>query len=139
MATLFTRIIDGELPGTFVWRDDICVSFLSINPLGRGHALVVPIEEIDHWVAASPELNRHLFDVAQVIGQAQYRAFAPERIGVIVAGYEVAHLHVHVIPTTTMSQFNFANAGSAAPAELESAAEPIRSELRAAGRREVAG
>ena len=133
MATIFSKIIQGEIPGTFVWRDDRCVAFLSINPLGPGHALVVPIEEIDHWVDAPPELMGHLFAVAQIIGQAQKRAFAVERIGVIVAGYEVPHLHVHVIPTTSMSQFNFANAGVATRDELDSAAEAIRTQLSAAG------
>jgi diadenosine tetraphosphate (Ap4A) HIT family hydrolase len=133
MATIFSKIIQGEIPGTFVWRDDRCVAFLSINPLGPGHALVVPIEEIDYWVDAPPELMSHLFAVAQIIGQAQKRAFAVERIGVIVAGYEVPHLHVHVIPTTSMSQFNFANAGVATRDELESAAEAIRTQLSAAG------
>ena len=93
MPTLFTRIIDGQIPGTFVWRDDQCVAFLSINPLAPGHTLVVPIEEIDHWVDAAPELNAHLFEVAQTIGQAQQRAFPDcERVGVIVAGYEIPHL-----------------------------------------------
>jgi diadenosine tetraphosphate (Ap4A) HIT family hydrolase len=133
MATVFTKIIDGEIPGTFVWRDDRCVVFLSINPLGHGHALVVPIEEIDHWIDAPSDLTTHLFSVAQIIGQAQKRAFAPERVGVIVAGYEVPHLHVHVIPTSSMSQFNFANAGVATRDELESAADALRTQLRAAG------
>jgi histidine triad (HIT) family protein len=129
MATVFTKIINGELPGTFVWRDDQCVAFLSINPLGRGHTLVVPIEELDHWIDASPQLNARLFEVARIIGRAQQRAFDCERVGLIVAGYEVAHVHVHVIPTTSMSQFNFANAGVATPAELEEAAERLRAEL----------
>ena len=63
MTTIFTRIIDGEIPGTFVWRDDRCVAFMSINPMAHGHALVVPIEEVDHWVDADPELVAHLFEV----------------------------------------------------------------------------
>ena len=63
MTTIFTRIIEGELPGTFVWRDERCVAFLSINPMAHGHTLVVPIEEVDHWVDASPELVAHLFEV----------------------------------------------------------------------------
>lgn len=133
MATLFTRIINGEIPGVFVWRDERCVVFLSINPLGRGHALVVPIDEIDHWLDAPPELGTHLFTVARIIGEAQRRAFDCQRVGLIVAGYEIPHLHVHVIPTTSMSQFNFANAGVASRHELEAAAEALRSELRAAG------
>jgi diadenosine tetraphosphate (Ap4A) HIT family hydrolase len=110
MATIFTRIIDGEIPGTFVHRDDRCVAFLSINPLAPGHTLVVPIQEIDRWTDADPDLNAHLFAVAQRIAQAQERAFECDRIGLIIAGYEVPHLHVHVVPTTDMSQLDFANA-----------------------------
>ena len=98
----------------------------------------MPIAEHDHWIEAPAELNAHLFAVAQIIGQAQERAFACERVGVIVAGYEVPHLHIHVIPTTSMSQFSFANAGTATPAQLEETAELIRIQLRAAGRSEVA-
>ena len=57
MATVFTRIIQGEFPGTFVWRDDRCVAFLSINPMAHGHTLVVPIEEVDHWIDAVAYLD----------------------------------------------------------------------------------
>jgi diadenosine tetraphosphate (Ap4A) HIT family hydrolase len=138
MPTLFSKIITGEIPGTFVWRDDQCVAFLSINPLAPGHALVVPIAEVDHWIDAPPELNARLFTVAQIIGQAQQQAFACERVGVIVAGYEIPHLHVHVIPTSSMSQLNFSNAGTTTPADLEAAAELIRIQLRTAGHAEVA-
>ena len=138
MATIFTRIIQGDIPGTFVWRDERCVAFLSINPLARGHVLVVPIEEVDHWIDASAELVQHLMSVSHVIGQAQQRAFQPERIGLIVAGYEVPHLHVHVIPTTSMSQLSFANAATSVdPAEQEAAAAAIRAELAVMGRTEV--
>ena len=73
MATIFTRIIEGEIPGTFVWRDERCVAFMSINPMAYGHTLVVPIEEVDHWVDASPELTGHLFEVTRIIAQAQTR------------------------------------------------------------------
>jgi diadenosine tetraphosphate (Ap4A) HIT family hydrolase len=138
MATIFTRIIDGEIPGTFVWRDDRCVVFMSINPMARGHALVVPIEELDHWVDGDPALVAHLFEVARVVGQAQRAAFSPERVGLIIAGYEVPHMHVHVIPTEAMSQLSFANAAASVDrADLDAAAEAIRAELRALGRPEV--
>lgn len=134
MATIFTRIIDGEIPGTFVWRDERCVAFMSINPMAHGHTLVVPIEEVDHWVDASPELTAHLFHVTRVIGRAQQAAFSPARIGVIVAGYEVPHTHIHVIPTNDMGQLSFANAAaSVAREQLEAAASSIRSALRALG------
>lgn len=134
MATIFTRIIDGDIPGTFVWRDDRCVAFLSINPMAHGHTLVVPIEEVDHWVDASPELTAHLFEVTRIIGQAQRLAFSPERVGVIVAGYEVPHTHIHVIPTNDMGQLSFANAASSVDRDdLEAAATAIRDALRSLG------
>jgi histidine triad (HIT) family protein len=139
LSTVFTKIIGGELPGTFVWRDELCVAFMSINPLAPGHVLVVPIEEVDHWVNASRELAAHLMDVAHTIGLAQDQAFDCERIGLIVAGYEVPHTHVHVIPTTDMSQFSFANAARTIDPELlEQWASAIREELRSAGATHVA-
>jgi diadenosine tetraphosphate (Ap4A) HIT family hydrolase len=130
MTTIFSRIIAGEIPGTFVYRDDRCVAFMSINPLARGHLLVVPIEEIDHWIDASPELVAHLFSVTHRIGRAQKQAFDCERVGVIIAGYEVPHAHIHVIPTDHMGQLSFENAASSVdPGELEAAATAVRAEL----------
>jgi diadenosine tetraphosphate (Ap4A) HIT family hydrolase len=130
MTTIFSRIIAGEIPGTFVYRDDRCVAFMSINPLARGHVLVVPIEEIDHWIDASPDLAAHLFSVSHRIGRAQKRAFDCERVGVIIAGYEVPHAHIHVIPTDHMGQLSFENAATSVdPNELEAAAAAIRAEL----------
>jgi histidine triad (HIT) family protein len=134
VSTVFTKIIDGEFPGTFVWRDRLCVGFMSINPMAPGHVLVVPIEEVDHWIDASPELASHLFDVARTIGVAQQEVFTCERIGLIVAGYEVPHTHVHVIPTATMAQLSFANAAAGVDRdELEGWAAAIRAALTAAG------
>ena len=134
MATIFTRIIDGDIPGTFVWRDDSCVAFMSINPMAYGHTLVVPIEEVDHWVDAPSELVDHLFEVTRHIARAQRDAFAPERVGVIIAGYEVPHTHIHVIPTNEMRELSFANAAAWIEREtLDAAATELRNALRANG------
>lgn len=130
MTTIFSRIIAGEIPGTFVHRDDRCVAFMSINPLAYGHVLVVPVDEIDHWIDLSDELVAHLFAVTHRIGRAQQRAFGCARVGVIIAGYEVPHAHVHVIPTDHMGQLSFANAATSVDHdEIESAAAAIRSAL----------
>jgi histidine triad (HIT) family protein len=138
MSTIFTKIIAGEIPGTFVWRDDLCVAFMSINPMAYGHTLVVPIEELDHWVDGSPELIAHLFEVTRVVGVAQQAAFGCERVGVIIAGYEVPHTHVHVIPTNTMGELSFASAAAHVDRkDLERSAEAIRSQLRSQGRPEA--
>ena len=134
MSTVFTRIIAGDFPATFVWRDEHCVAFMSINPTAPGHVLVVPIDEIDHWVDAPPDLVAHLFAVTHTIGLAQRAAFGCERVGVIVAGYEVPHTHVHVIPTSSMAQLSFANAAASVDRDdLDASAAAIRRELRAAG------
>lgn len=130
MPSIFSRIIAGDIPGTFVHRDERCGVFLSINPLAHGHALVVPIEEIEHWIDLSEELAAHLFAVAHRVGRAQQRAFSPSKVGLIIAGYEVPHTHIHLVPTTSMQQLNFANAASSVTREdLESAAGAIREAL----------
>jgi histidine triad (HIT) family protein len=130
MTTIFTRIIQGDIPGTFVHRDEQCVAFMSVNPMAPGHVLIVPIEEVDHWVDASPDLVAHLFAVTHRIADAQRRAFECERVGVIIAGYEVPHTHIHSIPTTDMGQLSFASAAASVDRDdLESWAESIRAEL----------
>ena len=139
MATLFTKIIAGELPGRFVWKDDRAVAFLSIHPLKPGHTLVVPREEVDHWLDLSPELLDHLGRVAQAIGKAQQRAFAPARVGLMLAGLEVPHVHYHVVPIDGVSDLDFARQDTnATPAALDAAAQSLRDALRALGHAEVA-
>ena len=134
MPTIFTHIIEGRIPGTFVWRDERAVAFLSINPMAFGHTLVVPIDEIDHWVDAPPDLAAHLFDVTRTIALAQQAAFSPERVAVIIAGYEVPHTHIHVVPTTELAQVSFAAAAdSVERSELDDAASRIKDALRSLG------
>ncbi|ODU01572.1 MAG: diadenosine tetraphosphate hydrolase [Pseudonocardia sp. SCN 72-86] len=134
MSTLFTKIIDGELPARFVWADDTCVGFLSINPLGPGHTLVVPRAEVDHWVDAQSGLIAHLTAVSHVIGNAVRTVSNPPRVGLLVAGFEVPHLHVHVFPAWDMAAFDFANAAKTVDdAEQDAHAEALRAALRDAG------
>ena len=130
MATIFTRIIEGELPGRFVHRDDKCVAFLSIAPLRPGHTLVVPIEEVDHWVDLDPDLLAHLMRVAHDVARAQMAAFSPVRIGVIIAGMEVPHAHIHLVPIDREADLRFENADQGARSEdLDAAADELREAL----------
>jgi diadenosine tetraphosphate (Ap4A) HIT family hydrolase len=134
MSTVFTKIIDGDLPGRFVWSDDVAVAFLSINPLGPGHTLVVPRAEVDQWVDADAELLGHLTTVAHAVGSAVREIWNPPRVGVIVAGFEVPHLHVHVFPAWDMRAFDFANAApSVDDAEQDAHRDTLRARLTAAG------
>ena len=134
MATLFSKIIDGEIPGKFVWRDDRAVAFLTIGPIAPGHTLVVPIEEVDHWVDLEADLAAHLMEVARQIGRAQMAAFMPTRIGMIIAGLEVPHCHLHLVPIETEADLSFSRADpSPDPAALDEAADRLRAALRDLG------
>ena len=139
MPSVFSRIIAGELPGRFIWRDETCVAFLSINPFRPGHTLVVPREEVDHWLDLSDELSGHLMGVAQVIGRAQMDAFRPSRIGLLIAGFEIPHTHLHVVPIDGEEQLSFANQDrDPDPEKLDTSAEAIRAALRRQGVDKVA-
>ncbi len=130
MPTIFTRIIDGELPGRFVWRDERCVAFLSINPLAPGHTLVVPIAEVDHWIDLDDDLMNHLTTVAKKIARVQHAVFKPEKVGMMLAGLEVPHVHIHLVPINGVHDLDFANAeADPDPAEMDRVAEQLRSAL----------
>ncbi len=130
MPTLFTRIIDGELPGRFVYRDDVAVAFLTIAPICPGHALVVPRLEVDHWIDLPDEVAAHCAVVARRIGAAQMEAFDAERIALVIAGLEVPHTHLHVLPIRTEADIDFRKADpDTDPAELDDAASRLRTAL----------
>lgn len=134
MASLFTRIIDGELPGRFIWKDDRAVAFLTIAPLAPGHTLVVPRQEIDHWLDLPEDLSAHLFAVAQSIGKGIQKAFDPVKVGMTIAGLEVPHVHLHLVPIKTLQDLNFANQDrNPDPKDLDAAAEKLRATLRELG------
>jgi histidine triad (HIT) family protein len=103
---------------------------MTINPIATGHVLVLPIEEIDHWHDMPGDLTSHMFGVAARIGKAQHHAFRCKRVGLIIAGYEIPHCHLHLVPTNSMADFSFDNAAQNVPtSELESAANQIISAL----------
>jgi histidine triad (HIT) family protein len=139
MATVFSRIIDGDLPGTFVWRDDDSVAFLSINPVQPGHVLVVPRAEVDHWIDLETPLACHLMAVAQTLARAAQRVYEPLKVGLLIAGLEVPHTHLHVIPIMHgEADLHLDRASVASPDALEAEAVRIRAALRDAGAEGVA-
>ena len=130
MATVFTRILNGELPGHFVWRDERCAAFLSINPLTAGHCLVVPHAEVDHWLDLDAETNGHLTAVAQRVGTALMAGFEIRRVATVMAGFEVPHVHLHVFGANSMADLDFANAAPSVEAsELAANAAVLRDAL----------
>lgn len=130
MATVFTKIINRELPGRFVYEDEAVVAFLTIEPMTQGHTLVVPRAEIDQWQDVDGVAFSRVMTVAQRIGKAVCRAFGTERAGLIIAGLEVPHLHIHVFPTRQLSDFGFANVDrNPSPESLDEAQQKITAAL----------
>jgi diadenosine tetraphosphate (Ap4A) HIT family hydrolase len=134
MPTLFTRIIDRELPGHFIWEDPVAVAFLTIAPLNPGHTLVVPRAEVDDWTTADPELLAHCTRVAQHIGQGLRKAFGSPRAGLLIAGLEVPHLHIHVSPLWHLQDLDVTDVEVEQDrAALEDAARRLRAALAELG------
>jgi len=136
--TLFTRIIRGDLPGRFVWRDDEVVAFLTIAPHQPGHTLVVPVAQVDRWTDLSDQLWIHLNTVVLEIGRAMESAFDCVRVGTVIAGLEVPHCHIHLIPIQSEADLGFGGADHNASADdLDAAADKLRSALVARGHSSV--
>nr|WP_257210876.1 HIT family protein [Actinomyces ruminis] len=132
--SVFTKIINGEIPGRFVWADELCVAFATIAPHTDGHVLVVPRQQVASYVDASDELVAHLAVVAKRIGRTQTRVFGTARAGVMVVGYEIDHLHLHVLPIRGEADVAPAAARHDVPdAELDAAMERLRAGLREDG------
>lgn len=134
MSTLFEKIIDGQIPGHFVWQDHACVAFLSIDPMTDGHTLVVPREPVDQWLDADQGLMSELIAVAGVIGRAQRAEWGSQRVGLLVEGFLVPHLHVHVFPANSPDDFDQRNVTHGEDQQvLATNAERLRNRLRADG------
>ena len=135
MASIFTRIIYGELPGRVVYADDRAVALLTIAPLRPGHVLVVPREEVDHWESLAGVLAAHLMAGRAAGRPGRARGFPAARVGLVVAGLEVPHTHLHVVParhprpTSTSARAD----PDPDPVALDAAATRIRAALGEAG------
>ena len=134
MSSIFTRIINGEIPGRFVWRDSECVAFMDIQPISKGHLLVVPRQETDRWHDLPPQTAAHLFAVAHKIAAALDQLSERSRVGLMIAGFDVPHTHIPLMPADSMAQFDPKNADkNARPEDLDAMAGKIRNALRALG------
>lgn len=134
MASVFSAIISGDIPGRFVWEDEDVVAFLTIAPVTQGHTLVVPRREVDQWQDVDGELFAKVTQVARTIGRAVRPAFDAPRAGLLIAGLEVPHLHLHVFPAYTMGDFDISGADpNPSPESMDEAADKIKSALREQG------
>lgn len=124
--SVFTKIIKKEIPGHFVWEDDLCIAIMTIQPVRAGHVLVIPRQQIDHWDDLPNELAVHLMLIAKKIAKVLKKAFSSQRVGLLIAGFEVPHTHLHVLPVDSMQDFDLTDLEFAAAEELVTQAIKIK-------------
>jgi histidine triad (HIT) family protein len=107
MSTIFSRIASGEIPSYKIAGDDRFFAFLDINPLAKGHTLVVPKKEIDYIFDMDDQWYRDFFSFARKVAVAIEKVIPCKRIGIAVIGLEVPHAHIHLIPMNDMSDIDF--------------------------------
>jgi histidine triad (HIT) family protein len=120
MSSLFSKIIAGEIPSYKIYEDEQTYAFLTIRPHTKGHTLVVPKIEVDHWDDVPEDYFNHMWRTSQFVAKMLKQKLGCTRVGVLVAGFEVPHAHIHLIPCETMEDLGIGKAHDATPEELES-------------------
>jgi len=129
MASVFTKIIAGELPSYKVYEDDLMIAILAKDQINLGHTLVIPKVEVDHWFEVEPKTFAHLQLVAQKIGRAIRTVTRCDRVLTATVGYEVKHYHLHLIPSHSLADLDFSKARLFPHEEMLKMAEQIRKSL----------
>ena len=130
MASVFTRIIEGELPCHKVHEDDLTFSFLAVPPCRPGHVLVVPREEVDHFTDVPEESYARVMANARMVARAVREALGCARVGLAVQGFEVPHFHCHVVPMDGPADLDLSGASPVSDGEMRGVLGRIRSRLR---------
>ena len=132
MASIFTRIVRGEIPAWKVAETEDCLAFLDINPLAEGHTLVIPKQEVDNLFDLDPELYNRLLAFAREVARALAQVSEARRIGMAVIGLEVPHAHIHLVPINGVYDIDFSKPKlQLSQEEFAGMAEKIRAALRA--------
>lgn len=129
MTTLFTRIIKGEIPAHKILENEKYLAFLDLKPVNPGHTLVIPKREVDYIFDMEDDLLGGLMAFSKKVAKAIKKTVPCKKVGVMVAGIEVPHAHVHLIPINGVGDLSFARAQAATQEELASVAKKIRANL----------
>ncbi|GLU43515.1 HIT family protein [Allomuricauda sp. NBRC 101325] len=127
MPSIFTKIINGDIPCYKIAEDEDNFAFLDINPNSKGHTLCIPKKEVDKILDMEEEAYMKLMAFSRKVGRALEKAVPCKRVGMTVIGLEVPHVHVHLIPLQTMANATFQHKESLTPEEFEEVAEKIKS------------
>jgi len=133
VASIFTKIIAREIPGHFIWEDDLCISIMTIMPIRDGHCMVIPKQEVDHWDDVPEDTARHLMSVSQKVAKAVKAVVLCLRVGVSIVGIEVPHTHIHLMPMNTTADMDFRNSREVSQESLADMAARIRQVLTERG------
>lgn len=125
MASIFTKIVQGELPSYKIHEDDLTFSFLALDQVNLGHTLVIPKQEVNHWFDTPPDTMNRVGLNSQIIAKAIKSVTECPRVGVMVAGFEVPHYHVHLIPAWSIPDLDFKKARRFTDEEMKSIQEKI--------------
>ncbi|EPD31841.1 histidine triad (HIT) family protein [Capnocytophaga granulosa] len=129
MASIFTKIIQGEIPCYKIAEDEHCFAFLDINPNAIGHTLCIPKQEVDKLFDLPKERYHELLEFARKIAIALEKAVPCERVGMAVVGLEVHHAHIHLIPISQMSEMTFQEKVALTPEEFQEVADKVKAYL----------
>ena len=129
MASIFTKIIQGEIPCDKIAEDEHCFAFLDINPNAIGHTLCIPKQEVDKLFDLPKERYHELLEFARKIAIALEKAVPCERVGMAVVGLEVHHAHIHLIPISQMSEMTFQEKVALTPEEFQEVADKVKAYL----------
>jgi diadenosine tetraphosphate (Ap4A) HIT family hydrolase len=129
MSSIFTRILRGELPGHFVWKDAVCFALMTVEPIRSGHVLVIPNQEVDHWDDVPVRTASHMMTVSQHIAKAIKRNIPCKRVGLMLVGLDVPHTHIHLVPLDTIADMDSNRARPAPETALAAIGERLRATL----------
>lgn len=132
VKSIFTKIICGEVAGHFIYEDQDSIAIMAMKPICEGHVLLAPREPVEQWDDLPMPLGTHLLAVGQRVAKALKRVYGVRRVGVMIAGIETPHTHLHLFPAADLTVFSFQGAQECATEVLAAVAEPIRNALLAA-------
>ena len=129
MKSIFTKIIDKEIPCYSVAENDFAIAFMDINPIAKGHVLVVPKKQVDYLFDLDDDTFHKLWDFVKLVADGLKKSIECDRVGVSVVGLEVPHAHVHLIPINSVSDMSFSNKANLSSKEIEEIAQKISKKI----------
>ena len=129
MSSIFTQIITGNIPCYEIYQDEICIVFLDIFPISYGHCLVIPKVEIDNWLDLDPSIYTYIQAISQQISQAIKKTIQCQRVGLMIDGRQIPHIHIHLVPLVDGTDITQKSCPPMTPQDFEKLAVDIKSNL----------